>query len=239
MRLAVAVSVLVMSLWSLPSEAQPPSKKIQCWTDKAGARMCGDRIPPEYAGQKREVMKDGRVVETITANKSREELAEEKRKKDEAEATRKAAEYDRALLESYRTPTDIVTTRDERLALVDNRIQSAEKGASDTDKSLTGLRTRAEALAKDGKEPDERLNKQVRQFEKAQKQNTAGLERYRNERTALQAKFDKDFLRYNELRGFPPTPPPPPKAAASEAPAAKAAAPTAAPAAAPAPKAGG
>ncbi len=217
MKSAAMVVMLAAALWAAPSEAQ--GKKIQCWTDKSGQRMCGDRIPPEYAGQKRDVMKDGRVVDTISAVKSPEEIAAEKRKKEAEEEARKTAEYDRALLESYRTPNDIITTRDERLALVDNRIQSAEKGVTDTDKSLTGLRTRAEALAKEGKEPDERLKKQIRQFEKAQQQNTSALERYRHERVMLQAKFDKDFVRYNELRGLPATPPPPPKTAAAPAPA--------------------
>jgi len=241
MKFAAMVAIVVAALWAAPSEAQTQSgKKIQCWTDKSGQRMCGDRIPPEYAGQKRDVMKDGRVIDTISAVKSPEEIAAEKRKKEAEEETRKAAAYDRALLESYRTSSDIVTTRDERLALIDSRIQAAEKNSADSDKSLTGLRTRAEALAKEGKPPDERLNKQIRQFEKAQQQNTKALERYQREREALQVKFDKDFVRYNELRGLPVTAPPPPKTAeaAAPAPAAPKTAPDA-PAAAAAPKAGG
>jgi len=232
MRFAAMVAMLSVALWAMPSEAQKKDgKKIQCWTDKSGQRMCGDRVPPEYAGEKRDVMKDGRVVDTVSAVKSPEEIAAEKRKKEAEEATLKAAAYDRALLESYRTSGDITTTRNERLALIDSRVQAAEKNAADTDKSLTGLRTRAEALQKNDKPVDDKLAGQIRQFEKAQRQNTKALERYRKEREALHAKYDADFMRYNELRGLPATPPPPPPTAVAEpaAPAPAAATPAPAP----------
>ena len=217
MRFAAIAAVMFAAVLAVPAQSAPPpgKKQIQCWTDKNGLRMCGDRVPPEYAGQKREVLKDGRVVDTISATKSADEkAAEERRRKEEAERA-KAAEYDRALLESYRTPQDITATRDERLSLVDSRLQAAEKSAADTDKSLTGLRTRAEQAEKAGK-PDAKVIQQVRQFEKAQADNNKALERLRHEREALLAKFDRDYRRYSELRGLPATAPPPPKVAAGE-----------------------
>lgn len=201
---AVWVAVVLAALtWVAPAMAQTPTTKIQCWTDKSGQRMCGDRVPPEYAGQRREVIKDGRVVDTVSASKTPEEIAAAKRAKEKEEEQKKQAEYDRALLESYRSTEDIVQMRDERLALIDSRTQAAEKNAADTDKVLTSLRTRAEQLATDGKPPDVRLNKQIKQFEKSQKQSQQALERYRVERETLQTKFDKDLARYSELRGLP------------------------------------
>lgn len=216
MRVAVITAMLVAALAAVPAEAQQQQKggkKIQCWTDKNGARMCGDQVPPEYAGEKREVMKGGRVVDTIDASKTADEREVEKKRKAAEEAKAKQAEYDRALLEMYRGQGDITTMRDERISLVDSRIQSAEKNSADSDKSLAGLRARAEADEKKGEPVDPKLAKQIKQFEKAQLQNTAALERYRKEREALQAKFDRDYMRYAELRGLPPTAMPPPKAA--------------------------
>ena len=215
MRFVAIAAVLAAAL--LPSAAiAEKAKGIQCWTDKNGQRMCGDRVPPEYAGQKRDVFKDGRVIDTISATKSAEEQEAEKRRQKEAEEHQKAAEYDRALLESYRSPSDITSTRDERLSLIDSRMQAAEKNASDNDKSLTSLRTRAEQQTAAGKPVDEKLAKQIRQFEKSQAANDKALERYRNEREALLAKFAKDYVRYSELRGLPVTEPPPPKGQVAE-----------------------
>jgi hypothetical protein len=215
MRFAVMAAMLA-ALLAGPAGAQTSGKKIQCWVDKNGQRMCGDRVPPEYAGQKRNVIDNGRIVDTIDASKTSDErAAEETRKKAEREQ-QKQAEYDRTLLELYRSQNDITTMRDERLELIDSRTQSAEKNAADTDKALAGLRARHEALQKDAT-PDvkaqERLAKQIKEFEKSQEHNIKALERYRKEREALEARFGRDYMRYSELRGLPATAPPPPKSA--------------------------
>ena len=199
--------------------AAPPAGKIQCWTDKSGQRMCGDRVPPEYAGERRDIMKGGRVVESVSATKTPEEIAAEKREKDKQEAQEKQMAYDRALLESYRNTNDIVMMRDERLALIDSRIQSAQKNSDDTDKSLAGLRARADQLVQEGKPADEKLNKQIKQFEKSQQQSKAALQRYQTERESVQTKFDKDLARYTELRGAAPPEKKPAQAATPATPA--------------------
>ena len=199
---AVWLGVLALVVAGGAAAAEP--KKIQCWTDKNGQRMCGDRVPPEYAGERRDIMKGGRVIGTLSATKTPEEIAAEKREKDRQEAQEKQLAYDRALLESYRNTNDIVAMRDERLALIDSRIQSAEKNRDDIEKTLVSLKGRAAQQAQNGKPPDEKLNKQIAQFEKSQQQNHAALQRYQTERESVQAKFDKDLARYTELRGAAP-----------------------------------
>ena len=231
MKVAVLAATLAAMLAATPVAAQ---KKIQCWTDKNGVRMCGDRVPPEYSGEKRDVMKQGRVVDTIDASKTADEREAEKRRKAEELAKQKQAEYDRALLEMYRSQDDITTTRDERISLIDSRVQALEKNASDTDKGLAGLRARAEAAAAKNEPVDADLAKRIRQFEKAQAENTKALERNRKEREAMQAKYERDFMRYAELRGLPQKQMPPPKSAAAPAEPAKPADPKAGTAATPA-----
>lgn len=207
----VAAAAACLALAAAPALAQ--GKKIQCWTDKSGARMCGDRVPPEYAGQKRDVVKDGRVVETVKAAKTPEEIAEEKRKKQEAEDAKRRADYDRALLETYRSAKDIERMRDERISLLDSRILAAESNSATTDKSLADLRARAEKLTAEGKPVDEKLAKQIKQYERDQQRNAKSLERNRNERAEIETKFNADLARYYELRGGKP----PEKAAAAPA----------------------
>ena len=224
---AAAVAASVMG-WAMPATAQT-TKTIQCWTDKSGQRMCGDRVPPEYAGQKRELMQGGRVVGTVSAAKTPEEIAEEKRKQQEAVEAQKRADYDRALLETYRSAKDIEAGRDERIALLDSRIYAAEKNSATTDKTLATLRARAEAQTKDGKAVDAKLAKQIKQYERDQKQNQRVIERNTKERAAIEQKFNADLARYYELRGGKP-----PEKAAPAAGAAAAATPAAAPAATPA-----
>jgi hypothetical protein len=230
MRLWAVVLSLAALACAAPAVAQ---QKYQCWTDKNGQRMCGDRVPPEYAGQKREVIKDGRVVDTVRAAKTPGEIAEEKRKKQAAEDAQRQADYDRQLLETYRSDKDIASMRDERVALLDSRIASIEKNAANTDKTLTDLKARAEKLTAEGKPVDERLAKQIKQFERDQKTNLKSLERNRNERAEIERKFNTDLARYQELRGIKPAAaatPATPAAGTPAAPAAGGAAPAAQPA---------
>ena len=179
---------------------QVPAKKILCWTDNQGRRMCGDNIPPEYAGAKRDVIKDGRVVDTVKAARTPEEIAAAKRTQQAAEEATRQADYDRALLQTFRSAKDIESMRDERLALIDTRIQAAEKNSADTDHNLEGLRARVAALEKDSKPVEERLARQVHQFERAQKENSDALTRYRAERNDVTTKFNRDLERYSALR---------------------------------------
>ena len=216
MRFMTIAAVLVAVLAAAPALAQK-GKKVQCWTDKNGQRMCGDRIPPEYAGEKRDVMKDGRVIGTIDASKTEDERKAEQARKNAEEEQKKRVEQDRALLEMYRSQGDIVAMRDERLALIDSRTQAAEKNATDTDKALVGLRARADAQQQKEGKVDDKLAKQIKSFEKSQEQSKNALERYRTERETLQEKFDRDYVRYAELRGRPASAPPPPPARAVEA----------------------
>lgn len=218
MKFSAVMLLLAALAWNTPAAAQA-KQKYQCWTDKNGQRMCGDRVPPEYAGQKRDVIQDGRVIDTVKAAKTPEEIAEEKRKKEEAEAQQRRADYDRALLETYRSAKDIESMRDERLTMLDGRIASIEKNAANTDKTLADLKARAEKLTVEGKPVDEKLAKQIRQFERDQKQNQKSLERNRNERAEIERKFNTDLERYYELRGGRPAPKPAvPPAAAAESP---------------------
>jgi hypothetical protein len=205
MRVVLAVIVAATVAWVVPASAEP--KKIQCWTDKDGHRMCGDRVPPEYAGQKRDVIQGGRVVQSTKAAKTAEEIAAEKKAKEAAEAAQKQAAYDRDLLETYRSAKDMEQMRDERIALIDSRITSAQKNSESTDKSLADLRARAETLTKNGKPIDDRLAKQIKDYEKSQKQNTRAMERYKIERDNVETKFNSDIARYNQLKGLPPPKP--------------------------------
>lgn len=205
--------IVLAALLAMPALAAP-AKKIQCWNDKNGNRMCGDRIPPEYAGEEREVIQDGRVVETKRGAKTPEEIAEEERLKMEAEEAQRRAQYDRSLLESFRNVKDIENMRDERLVMLDTRIRSAEKSAIENQKTLQDLRSRQKPPKPDeaggeAKPADAKLAKQIRQYERALEANEKSLARLTAEREQTEKKFDSDAKRYLELR------PPAPKKAAN------------------------
>lgn len=210
----ILMALLATMMVAPTVEAGTVGKKIQCWNDKNGNRMCGDRVPPEYAGEQREVLQDGRVVETRRGAKTPEEIAEEERLRVEAEEAKRRAEYDRSLLESYRNMKDIENMRDERLAMLDSRIRAAEKSTLENQKTLEDLRARqasakaadpaaapaaAPASDKTAEPKTDKLTRQVRQYQKSLVDSQKSLERLKNERAQTEAKFDSDMKRYNEL----------------------------------------
>ena len=198
--LAAAALGTAVGSGARPAAAQQ-KKSIQCWTDDKGQRMCGDHVPPEYAGKERKVM-DGRgvVVETRKASMTSDEIAEEARKKTEAEEARKRAAYDRALIENFRSTKDLEGMRDERLSLLDSRIASSTQSLADNQNSLGDLLERAETLKKEEKPANVRLERQIKQFTRAVKDNQKALANYQREREEIQTKFDSDIARFNKLR---------------------------------------
>jgi len=200
MRLGVLLG-LVAALLAGPAAAQ--KKTIQCWTDDKGQRMCGDNVPPQYAGKKREVINDrGVVVETKRGALTPEEQAEAARKAKEEEENKKREEYDRSLLETYRSVKDIENMRSERLSMIDARIAATSKIKEENEMSLKGLQDRADALAKDNKPVDDKLARQIKQYEKSVAESATSLDRMKSERQQTDSTFTRDLHRYAELRGI-------------------------------------
>jgi len=221
----------LLALASALSAAPAFAAKVQCWTDDKGQRMCGDRVPPEYADKERKVINQkGYVVETTKPVKTPEEIEAEKQKVKEAEEARKRAEYDRDLLQTYRSVKDLETMRDDRLSSLDSRIRITEKNLADNEKVLEELKGREENLKKQNKPVEEKLTNQIKQYKRSLRDNKKALAAFNREREQTRTKFDDDIARFSALKGLPPPAPaaeakPVPVAApaASDAPAATAA----------------
>lgn len=200
------VSTLLLAglLAALPAQAQSGTRSIQCWTDDHGQRACGDRVPPEYASQERQVFdKAGRVVQTRPREKTPEELAEEARLKREAAEQKalaeKAAAYDRFLLDSYSSVKDLERARNDRLLTIDGRVGLTRQAVTGDEKSLVGLKVREEALLKANKPVDATLRKQMAGVQKTLRDNRNAITRFGEDREKVCSDFDRDIKRYQEL----------------------------------------
>lgn len=188
-----------------PKGGGVPGKKMVCWTDDQGLRACGDRVPPEYAKGEREVFDaQGRVVEKKVRQKTPEEVAEIERKAAaavvEAARAEKQTRYDKYLLQTFGSVAELEGARDARLRTVDSLVNINEKSVTDAEASLKTLQARAEAQKKDGKEPDARLLKQIKQFEGSLVDGLKAREQKKKERAEIIEKFGTDIARYKKLR---------------------------------------
>jgi hypothetical protein len=210
--LAGLIAVLLLSLPVSSVLAQAAGKRFQCWIEENGQRACGDRVPPQYAQQERKVYEGGRVVEIKERPRTPEELAEiERQKKAAVEAKRKEEEqraYDQFLLSTFNNVKDLERMRDQRIATLDSRINLAQKALADNEQTLKKLRDQAAKAEGAKKKVPDRVQKQIKEFEKSLADNRKGVEQMQAERTQIETKFTADIERLKVLRqsaGLPPS----------------------------------
>lgn len=205
--LAVALAGAAASPLAL--HAQASARKIVCWTDENGHRACGDRVPPQYARQERQVYDaSGRIVETIERQRTPNEIAEAERRAAEQEAGRKRAQeqaaYDRFLVTSFASVTELERTRDERLSTLNGRLGLAEKSLAENEKGIHQLQEQiAAAEQQPEKKVPQRLTRKLAEFERTLADNRRAVEKLKGERDQVVLKFATDIARYRELTAEP------------------------------------
>jgi DNA repair exonuclease SbcCD ATPase subunit len=189
------------------------ASKIVCWTDQQGRRACGDRVPPQYAKQERQVYDEaGRLIETLPRQKTFEEAEDEQRRAAELEARRKRAQeqaaYDRFLLTTFTSVAELEKTRDTRLATLDGRLGLAEESLEQNEKGIEQLKAQIADAEVEGRKVPGRLARQLQEFEQNLESNRLAVAKLREERETIRSKFHDDIDRYRALTGKaePPLP---------------------------------
>jgi hypothetical protein len=192
---ALAAGIL---LAPLAAEAQ----SYRC-VGKDGKKYYGQAIPPECLGQPvEELNKQGMVVKRFDAAASaaeREKKAadEEERKKREA-VSKEEGRRNRALLATYTSEKDIDSAR--ARALKDN-----EAAVADIERRIGGLRKRQDEQKKEleffqGKnKPPAKLEQDIKNTEFDIQTQQDLLDKKKKEVQQINAKYDDDKRRYNEL----------------------------------------
>lgn len=198
----LVLPLLALTLAAAPVEAQ----KLYRWVDKNGQVHYGDKIPPEYANQDRDVLnKAGVKVGTEQAAGTPEAI----KAREEAEraqiAAAEQARRDRMLLQTYQNPEEIELLRARRLDQIDAQLLIQEQ-------SLGNLKARraqqlkqagryAPRSTKPGAPPlPEGLAADLEQSESDIRVQEANLQKKRDERESVNAQFDEDLKRFKELR---------------------------------------
>ena len=119
----------------LACSAGASAQQLYRWVDKNGVVHYGDRVPPEYAKVKRDILNDQAIkVGTLEAEKTVEQLEAEAI---EAQRIEDESRRDQVLLTTYLSIEEIEQLRDRRLELIDAQIRV-------TNLYLSNLRDRLE-----------------------------------------------------------------------------------------------
>ncbi len=187
--------------------SSPASARLYKWVDEDGNIHYSDKIPPDQARKRHQVLDErGLVRENVRRAKTPEEIEEERRLRqlqvERERAERQQAIRDQVLLETFPSERDLVIARDDRLASIDSAISLATK-------TLTELQTRFDTVDAEIKSlqatrqpvpgnlaiEHKRLRDQIRSHSQA-------LASRHEERDNIVAQFESDLVRYRELRAL-------------------------------------
>lgn len=173
------------------------STEIYKWVDSNGVVHYGDQVPPEYARQKREVINEqGITVDVLPAQKTPEELAAERKRREAAAARARQAKRDQMLLNAYRSVADIKHARDNHVNAIVARIHITENAIDALEQQLEELHQRA---AKKSPAPPE-LTAQIADVEKQLAANQQALAGEKAQKLEIEEEFAADIARFKLLR---------------------------------------
>ena len=184
----------------------PASAAIKCWTNNEGVRECGESVPPEFAQQSHEVIKQSGAVEETERAKTPEELAVEKAKAD-AEAEIKHAEQEKVrqdgiLLATFSTVEDIERVRDEQITALDATISVTKTRNAKIQQDLDKRIEAAAAEERAGKTPNEALLKDIESLRRQTENNQQFIEAKHKEQESIRQQYGAKILRFKELKGL-------------------------------------
>lgn len=180
-------------------------RKFYKWVDKQGITHYGDRIPPEYAAQEKELVNfQGVEMERLEPQESPEQLAAEAQKKTDSQ---QRAMRDRNLLNTYASVQEIERLRDQRLSLLTDQIKVTGSFLEVLNGKLNKLRASSmyykpySADAKAAFMPDQVAEDLVRVGNDIRTQEQNLRQRHIEEDT-MSKQFESDIDRFKELKGI-------------------------------------
>jgi len=184
--------------------AQPAAAKLYKWTDEHGNVHYSDTVPPNEAGQGREVKSDsGQTVDKVAPPPTKEELEQKRKEQAHEEAERRQREEqskrDRVLLMSYSSVKQIERTRDQRLETLKSRIQLTQTRVDKLQQELERQRERAAAAERTGRGSPESIHERIEQLENQIQQYQSVIDKTRQDMASLRETFAKKIERYREL----------------------------------------
>jgi hypothetical protein len=183
--------------------AQQSHGTLYRWTDDKGVMHFGDRLPPEAVKQEREVLdKRGDVKKVLAREKTQAEIDQEATQQ---QLQQHQADYDKSLLQTYGSVSDIEKVREDRLATFDLRLQQAQKQVNDTQATLADLRAHPhdddEQGQGEGEAVDPDIERQITAYESALSENYNALAKLRAERQRAADQFQHDIERFKQIKG--------------------------------------
>jgi hypothetical protein len=177
--------------------------KLYKWVDKDGTTHYGETIPQEYADRDTKKLDKGRVTDrddTFDSRTKKSATKETVADKTALEARRR----DDALLNSYSNEKEIDLARDRNLLQIEARVNSYTTMLKSANATLDGLHKESDSLANRKRPIPQSLTDDIADAEALVTKRQKELDVNQKEMDDVKARYEKDKLRYRELKGKSP-----------------------------------
>jgi len=206
MRIRVT-AIAVILLLPLAASGQQKSK-VYTYEDADGVKVITDKPPPESSEFPKSIVNEhGVTVGEIAGKKTAEEIAAEKREKELVVQRELQQRADQALLATYVNIEEIVMHRDRRVELYLAQARVTELYLRNTQRRLTSLGKDARRYKPYSSDPnapmiEDSLLADIRNTKATVKRHQKNLERYKQSREDIIARFEGDIVRFKNLKGL-------------------------------------
>jgi len=199
----------LLLVWPLGTTAADDTKYR--WVDEDGEVHYGDRLSPEQAKRKHEVIDESGVVReernrgdgeeagADTTSGPGNETAQEQQAKAADDDAGPAPRDDEMLLQAFPTEQMLIETRDRRLESLQSRIDVTRQNVERLASSYANRQERLSTLPEDSDQRAD-IEKQIRELEQRMGAQREHLSKLEAQKAELKAQFQADLERYRELK---------------------------------------
>jgi len=190
--------ILIWTYATLSCLSFPAHANTFRWVDDKGQVHYGDHIPPGVEDRAYSVInKEGVTIDSVEKAKTKEQLAEEQRLKEQQAEQRN---YDRILLDTYGKVSDLEDTRDRFIASIEGLIKVSQHKLTNLNNELDKLNKTAANLERDGKAMSDVLRKDITSLQNQINQENDFIRAQRKQQEDIRTKFAADIKRFQELK---------------------------------------
>lgn len=196
------ILLLMVAAVAMPGAAQTA---IKCWTNNEGVRECGNVVPPEYAQKGHEELSErGITKREVEGAKTPEELAAERREQQRREArerlTREQAARDNVLLRTYTSSRELDLALEDKLAVLESRINLTRNHIEKFRQNLELLRAKAAREERSGGGISDKVKEDIAQVERQIKKSRQFVVDSEEEKAELRQQHAADRERFEKLK---------------------------------------
>lgn len=175
------------------------------WVDEKGQVHYSDNLPPQEVDKAYSIInKEGITINTIEKAKTKEQLAEEQRLRQEhveqEQLANKRAAYDHILLDTYTRVSDLEETRDRYIVTLEGAIKVAQHKLINLNHDLDKLKRSSANLEREGKIVPEDMVRDIANLQSQIERENSFIRAQRSQQTEVKVKFSADIKRYQELK---------------------------------------